>query len=325
MLKLGIVRYDGLDRPYTWVGKRKRCSVLLLKELFQKGPEESRMHGLVVRSLITANGTWKETQAGRFSELDKTVLDLLRERSRGQKLTVADLGVSNGVTSIEFYKTLSSAFPVDFVATDLWHQVIAFRSIQSGWIVVLDSDGHPLQFVIGPFVLPAQGRESMIYPINWILRQLCRWTIYPRASVAFGKYHPSAHRDFETISMDSCEITKLPLLSPEVRLLIKTTETFKFLHADIMQPLPLRRDVIRAMNILTRTYFDDASLRKGLHNCLSALKPNGILILGQSPVDGQKEADATVYARERGEICPILRMNEGCGLDDLVREVQRTD
>ena len=128
------------------------------------------------------NGIWKDTRQGRFGRLDVEALEVITEtHPRGTILEVNDLGVSSGSTSVEFYRVLHSAFMPTFVATDLWRDAFVIRNLKWGWITILDSAGNELQHVIGPFVLPGQGTELAIYPIDQVLRWLARRIELPRA------------------------------------------------------------------------------------------------------------------------------------------------
>lgn len=319
LFKLGIVKYEGLDHPITFFGKKKRASTLLLKDLFQRSIVDSEKYNTTIRCILTPTGTWKDTRNGRFSKLDQTILAILKNTySASKRLIVADFAASSGATSVEFYKVLQSAFSIDFIATDLWYEAIAIKAPHFGWVIVVDDNGNDLQYVIGPFVLPGQGHESLCYPINRALRQLCRWVIAPKAHSIFRTYNPLEHMDFETTVIDKYEITKLPLLSYECMETIKSCRNFRFMVSDIMKPFVYRVDVIRAMNILTLDYFDESHLRRGLHNCLNALNSGGILVLGKSPTDRQDDTKATIYLNKDKDFEVIGRINGGCEIEHLL-------
>ncbi len=328
MYKLGIVTYDGLDHPPTWLGKKKRASALLLQEMTQRSPVDPKKYDNIIKCIATPNGTWKDTKRGRFTVLDSIILeDLKNIHNTTKSLIVMDLAVSSGVTSVEFYKLLRSAFSVDFIATDLWYEAISIKSPQYGWIVVLYSDGNELQYVVGPFVLPGQGRESLFYPINIALRQLCRWMTLPKAQAILKKYNSSEFSYFQTSMVDGYEVTKLCLLAHECMELAKSSRYFRFEVSNIMEPFAYRADVIRAMNILTPTYFYDTQLQQGIRNCLNVLNREGVLVLGQSITDESDDIKATIFRRKDRGLDIIRQVNSGCGIehlvDDVVRDIDR--
>lgn len=57
MLKLGIVSVAQLDRPLTWLGKKKHASLLLLRELSARGSQDAAHYDAVINHVLTANGT----------------------------------------------------------------------------------------------------------------------------------------------------------------------------------------------------------------------------------------------------------------------------
>jgi len=316
------VKYQGLDRPVTLFGKKKRASTLLLKELFRSLPIDAEKHDTIIRCIVTPTGIWKETRKGRFTTLDQIVLEILRSRYRiGKRIIVADLAASSGITSVEFYKVLISAFPVDFIATDIWCEAISIQARRLNWTVVVDPNGNPLQYVVGRFVLPAQGGESYFYPVNIALMYLCRQFIWPKAFSIFEKYHPCEHNYFKTTTIEGYKLTKLPLLSFECMELMQSCANFRFELRDIMEPFPYRVDVIRALNIITPSHFDEGHLRIAIRNCINALNPAGLLILGWDSAGTFAEVKATVYLRQERNLEVIRTINGGCGIEHLVDKV----
>ena len=118
MLKFGVVRRAQLSRPYSWLGRKKLASLLLLQELFET-PGCCEEHYDIVLRLRTSNGTWSETGKGRLAVIDAALLDVLAtRRASGTPLSVFDISVANGVTSVDLYHALRSVFDVQFVAAD---------------------------------------------------------------------------------------------------------------------------------------------------------------------------------------------------------------
>ncbi len=323
MLKRGIVSYDQLERPLTWLGKKKHASLLLLGDLFRQPAPDGRHYETIFNQILTPNGTWKDSCVDRFAALDHMILATLAERwAPRTRLVVDDLGVSSGVTSVQLYELLRGQFSVDFLATDLYRDAIAVRSSRSNWIVVFDASGRELQHVLGWFVLPGQGRESALYPLNRVLRAISRRFLVPKAAEVFARYDARDHADFQTITIDRYEVTKLPLLSFECLRLARECDQFRVQVADVMQPLPRHADVIRAMNVLTPVYFDEARLRSGIANCVAALKPGGLLILGRSPMEEPYNVKATIYLNDGRGLCALRRLNGGYEGDHLVESTR---
>jgi len=319
MLKRGIVSLDQLDRPLTWLGKKKHANLLLLADLFRQPAPDARHYDTIISQVITPNGTWKESCTDRFATLDRLTLATLAERWPGRRqLVITDLGASSGATSVQLFQLLRERFSLDFLATDLCRDAIAVRPRYAKWVIVFDADGRALQHVFSAFVLPGQGQESALYPINRALRALSRRLLVPKAAAVFSRCDARTLADFETIAVDRYKITKIPLLSYHCLRLLRECQQFRFEVVDVMQPLSRCADVIRVMNVLTPVYFDEARLRAGIGNCAAALNPGGLLILGRSPMEDPANAKATIYLNDAGAIRPLHRLNGGYEAHHLV-------
>jgi hypothetical protein len=286
-------------------------------------PDTARYNG-ILRLLQMANGTWKDTFRGRFARLDREALEVIAaSHPPGSRLQVTDLAVASGITSVEFHQVLRSRFEIDFLATDLWRDAFAFSGVRPGGTVILDSDGAPLQFVLGRFVLPGYAPDRMLYPVNRALRWWARRALLPRARAVLRGVDRSALREFETQPCDGIEVTRIPLVSAECLDLLATRADFRFVVADILEPLERPSDVIRAMNIVTPDHLPESDLRTAIRNCLAALRPRGVLILGRSPSDNPEDVAATLYQEENGGLRVARRLNAGCEVEDLVEQERR--
>jgi hypothetical protein len=321
VFKLGIVRTEELERPRTRLGAKRFASLLLLRHLRERGAGEAARYNGILRLLQMANGTWKDTFRGRFARLDREALEVISaSHPPGSRLSVTDLAVASGITSVEFDRALRSVFDVDFVATDLWRDAFAISGVPPGGTAILDSDGAGLQFILGRFVLPGYAPDRMIYPVNRALRWWARRTLLPRARAVLRGVDGTALPAFEARAADGFEVMRIPLVSAECLDLLATRPGFRFLVADILQPLERPSDVVRAMNIVTRDHLSQADLREAIRNCLLALRPRGVLLLGRSPSDNPEEVRATFYQEENGDLRVARRLNAGCEVEDLVEE-----
>lgn len=319
MLKLGIVSAAQLGRPLTRLGKMKQASLLLLRDL-AAAPDSDR-YDTVLTHVLTANGTWRDTARDRFAALDRLLLRALQSRGpAGRPLTVLDVGVSSGITSVRLYELLKPHFRVKLIATDLMRDAVALRA-PAGWAIVFDASRRPLQYVLGRFVLQGQGSESAFYPLNRLLRRFARWRMLPTAAALLERFDLRSKADFETTTIDGFELTKIPLLARETLQALANEPEFQFEVGNVLEPLRHRADVIRAMNVLTPAYFDDGSLRAGVRHCVAALNVRGLLILGRSPNHDPRDVKATIYANDgSGPLQPIHHLNGGYEAAALVED-----
>lgn len=321
MLKRGIVTRAGLARPRSWLGARRYASLLLLRDL-AAGEAAAEDYATIIRMIRMANGTWRDTFEGRHRSFDERLSHVVAQRRwPAGPLRVVDVGASSGATSVELYETLRRRHAVDFVASDRWRDVFAFRWTRGGPTVVLDGDGNPIQWVAGRFVLPGQGEEPWLYPVNRRLRGrlAARWLAPSQALLA--RHDLGRLEDFASTTTEGVEVTRLPLLAPACLRCARERPDFRFEVADVLQPLPWRAHVLRAMNVLTPFHFGIADLRTAVGHCLDALAEGGLLVLGRSPSEHPGDLRATIFAREGGELRVQTRTNGGCEIEDLVSEV----
>jgi hypothetical protein len=322
MIKLGITTLARLQAPRTWLGREKHASLLLLAEPALQSLEKAGYHERIVKRVLFADGTWRETAVGRFRILDRLTVDLLRER-RPQRapLRVFDLAASTGCTSVELYRALRESFTVDFVASDRTRDAFAVRARGSRLTTIVDARrGDVLQYVSGPFVLPGQGRESALYPVNHLVRLLCARARSPQLRAIVSSTPARECEPLMWVSVDGHEVMKLPLLSNECVALLKSDPHFRYELADILQPLEGTADVIRAMNVLHDQYFRPDHIRLALRNSIDALADDGTLIIGRSPTDDPAAVTATVFTKRPSGIDVIGRLNGGSEIESLVHE-----
>lgn len=323
MLKLGIVTLEDFGHPFTWLGKERHASLLLLQPLFEAQHEDASVYDELVRRVLMPNGIWKQTAAQRLREVDSLVVEILQKTySPGSHLTVTDLAASTGVTSVEFYQTLSAWFAVDFIASDLYRDVFVIASRRWHWAVILDHTGAALQYIIGRFVLPGQLAESWLYPVNRALKLFAKLVLLPRARVVFASGDECRQTPyFVPRSVGPYALRRLPFFSYGCVRLLRQKTSFRFETVDIMRPIPHRSHVVRAMNIVTPDYFDDAHARIAIRHCVQAIEPGGLLIMGQSKALGPSDVQATVYRIDWPEVQVLARLNGGCTMEKFVLQI----
>lgn len=321
MLKPGIVSCAALRRSSSWFGSLRHVSLLLLAELAKDPARNADLYDRVVAQVRMQNGVWKRTGSGRLAEVDELALEVVRRRvPRGSELTVFDVAASSGVTSVEFFERLAREFAVEFVASDLYRDFFAVRSLRWPWAGVFDAFGKEVQQVIGPFVLPAQTQESPAYPVNRLLKRLGRALFVDAARSMLARPDVATLGAFATRRLDGYEVTKLPLLSSDCLRMAREDRRFRFDVWDILRPLPRRAHIIRAMNILSRDQFPDEQRGRAIRNLVDASLPHGLLIFGWSPSLHSNAVEATVYEVLNGMLRPLASINGGSEIDRIVEQ-----
>ena len=326
MIKLGVTTVHGLARPCTLLGRRRPVSLLLLEQLARTPASDLRAYDSIVDQLQLPNGTSRQTRRDRFSVLDPLTCELLRDRVDGaERLVVTDCGVSNGSTSVEWYRMLRAAFPsVDFLATDRWCRAIVVKSCRHPWAVAFDVDGAELQIIAGRLVLPGQGHNSPIYPLNRVARRLARASIVRTARTVLKRVDLDDCPDFTAKAVDDeYEVVVVPLVSGDCWRLARTDPGFAYAAHDVFTAFPRRSHVVRVMNVLTRTYFDDERLRRAFRMVLDHLLPHGIFISGRSPSADPHEVLATIFGCDDNGLEVLGRLNGGCEEESLILETAK--
>jgi hypothetical protein len=151
VLKLGVTTRRGLGRAETWLGNPRHVSILLLRELAADPASTPEEYDRLTRYARMPNGVWRFTQHGRMRVVDAALMELLRARHAADTtLVVCDLAASTGATSVELYRAVRESFATEFVATDLYRDMIAVRSRHWPAAVVFDARGREVQYVCGP-------------------------------------------------------------------------------------------------------------------------------------------------------------------------------
>jgi len=326
MIKFGVTSLSGLYHRYTQFGRPKHASLLLLRELAHNPEAGAQWCDRVVTQIRMPNGTFRETHRERFRILDSLIRDIVSARYPSeQRLLVTDCGVSSGTTSVEFYRTLVGVFPnLAFVATDLSFTAVVVKSRRSPWAIAFERGGGELQIIIGPLVLPGQGRISIGYPLNRIARRIACGTLVPRARSVLQRVGTDFEPECAELTVDGYDIIVVPMLSADCLRLTQTTPQFRCETDDLFHPTRRPAHLLRAMNVLTRHYFDDHSLRRAFRLALENILPGGLFVSGRSPKGKPQELLATIFSRESDRLAVVSRLNGGCEEEDLILEAAET-
>ncbi|MDQ6926838.1 MAG: hypothetical protein M3154_11480, partial [Candidatus Eremiobacteraeota bacterium] len=253
---------------------------------------------LFFRHLRMPNGTYKTTYPNRMPDVDAAVADVIAAAppGPGMRVQVLDVGVSSGVTTIEFADALAMrGMDVTVVAVDLF--VSAFLHRVAGVDLLCDASGQVLQ-IASP--LGVKGRPHD-----------------PHASFA----RASLQRLFDGVeqiigSPDGARRgTPIQLVSPR---LVRRPGTAIVEH-DLTTPRDEwvdRFDVVRAANVLNRDYFDDTTLRRMLVHLMTYVRSGGLLVLCRTH-DETRTNHASVLRRADGMFDVVTRIGDGSEIESL--------
>jgi hypothetical protein len=296
MIKLGIIRCEDLAvaKLHDFLGQRRPIAITLYPEVAARDDEDrERLLESILLDFSIGNGSFKRTQAHRFDAFDTEVVRITCEKLGPPCLCrVHDMAVSDGRTSVDFFTQLQGieGLRLSFLATDQAPDVMAVSNRRAPLVVILDPDSEVvLQVVRSPFVFNVQRRERATrYPLNrLVLAVLLRTEV--RALLARLRERDSGLR-----------MSRVRLLAPECLRLLEIEPRFRFERYDVLKPPTAEFDVVRAMNILNRSYFRDSELRLAVRNVHASLRVGGLFITGSNQDTGSP-VDGAIYQRsERG-------------------------
>jgi hypothetical protein len=207
------------------------------------------------------NGTFKLTRASRFVEVEKAFSEIITKRA-AKIHSVLDVGVSTGITTLEFADFLQSrGSPAIIAATDLYiqaHIVQPFREFR----VLADPNGWPLQYdICGKAIRPWIRRLDYV-TLAFVPRMLARALFQNRIRALIQKG----------------ESKPVQLINKR----LSGRNGISFIENDILMRSPElshRFDLVRAANILNRNYFSDQDILRAIENIRSYLHVSGGLFL----------------------------------------------
>ena len=268
MLQFGIFSVDdyrpvplGAPRIVRMAFNSRRVSLQLLRTSVPASAAELRVFQSLVTNLRLSSGVYRTTYGGRFKDVDGVVNALLSGRYAPEsKLEVHDWAASDCLTSSEWAASLFNLFPrASFTASDLLLFLVA-ATLPDGSLMILEPNGHPLQYVRRPFAVRLEPAEPILMLVNHLIGR--------RALARFAKLQlriPSAwlESEEEELSTATAALRKLPLIHPDARLLEANEPRFSICHHSAFEPLDRPADVIRTMNIFNRAYFPACAVDRG--------------------------------------------------------------
>jgi hypothetical protein len=255
-------------------------------------------------SIKLSNGTFKHTYGGRYEELNRELVRLL-VRSGADVDRVLDVGVSSGTTTLELLDDLREAgFSPRITATDLFLEAYLVP-LYPLCRALVDGDGFPLQYelfgaAVRPWLRRRDYADGMVVA-RWLANRIC------------GRRAREVLRRGE-------DVRPVRLISPR----LANHPDVEILQDDIFEHNPAlagRFDLVRAANILTRYYFGEEQLRRGIAHLRSYLAGPGALLLVARTYHGRQDSHGTLF-----ELMPdrrlraVRRFGQGSELESLMVE-----
>jgi hypothetical protein len=251
-------------------------------------------------SIRLANGTFKSTAEGRMADLDAALAEELA-RAACRRPDVLDIGISSGITTVELRDALRRAgLQPRLVGTD---RLIEARlvTLGPGLRVLVDPDGHVLQFDLCGLALRPWLRRLDYLTFYWV--------------IAWGLRRLFAGRMVRARGQGG----RLRLLTRR----LDANDDIDVMQDDLGQPNAAfagRFDVVRAANVLNLAYFDRAALARHIATLVGYLRPGGWLVLNRTHGDGRNHG--TVFRRApTGALTVVARVGRGSEIESIVADL----
>ena len=272
-------------------------------------------------SLRLSNGVYKKTWAGRFEDVHQ-ILTAEFQRLGVAPKSFLDVAVSSGASTIEWLESLQEAgLRPSMTATDLTMNVYLLRLHR--WIhVLVDKEGFPLQYDVCGLAWRPRCRIRFYLLGNGLLTILWRmlyWAAARRCDLT--RRLKSLHGNPPSID-DSVIKAQIKLVTYRVR----DNKDIELLDDDITAPTPpslrSRFEVIRAANILHRSYFSTQQLREAVRNLRDRLVgPGAFLLIVRTETGTESNHGSLFCLDDNGSFEVRARIGRGSELEDLVLSI----
>lgn len=267
------------------------------------GPPENHltpeMEAQFFASLRLPNGTFKTTVRQRFPELNRRIIELVRNGEITAKNTL-DIAVSSGISTLELYQDLCAVgYKNHIVATDLVVDAYIVRLFPRCF-ALLDQTGAELRFDL---LEKAVGRRDAIRDrvVNAALR-------YRTRMVVKNGWGASNARHVQLVVAALRRHPDVVVQQDDITIFNRSFErAFTF---------------VRAANILNRGYFSERDLRTILGNIKRYMVPKGHLLVVRTVsgnAGGHGINHGTLFSvGGTGECAVVERFGDGSEIEDIV-------
>lgn len=298
MIKTGIYNLEQMTET-----SNKRVSITLYDQIMGL-PNSTELADKILLWFTDERGAYKRTYAQRFEGFDQAVIQILQQYHKPETpIVIQDLAVSDGRTAVDFFGKLTANFSnIEYHASDYNPKVQVIVSGKTK--VTMGANYKVIEIVWPPFVFNAVRPDRYYHnPLNRVVQFFVEKFVLPRIL-----------RDYHSGKIQAKDIF---LFAPAALNLAKSNVNFKLYQHDMLSRFEMQSDVIRAMNVLNRSYFTQDEFRHILQNLHAALKTDGLLITGSNQ-DAGSLVDGGVYQRTENGFTKIWQSGNGSPIDELL-------
>ena len=267
----------------------------------------------VIWDLEFASGICRTTRARRFGEVDELLLSLLGARGApAGPLEIHDWAASDCGNSCDLAGKLFERFPAARVtASDITFHLVSARDARGREEFIFEENGHPLQYIAPPFVIPLNRPAPRVGIVNRVMRTRA----LERARGMARDFPPPGD---EFVGPGGWRFSRLSLVHPSAAAMAAHDPRFRIVIHSIFSPLEARVDVIRTMNILNRRYFPDERIQAAAEAVFRSLREGGLWIVGRTGEGGRNEV--SVFERRSTRFDEVAELNGGSEAAPIARE-----
>lgn len=274
MIKTGIYKLDQLrGGGKTLIRKElKNVSITLYGEA-SRALDSDEIAERILLLFSDDRGAYKRTYQNRFEDHDRKIMEIVKSLyPPTETLFLHDAGVSDGRTALDFFETISTAFPdISYTASDYAPYI---DIIKGKWAsIAISPTGKLLEILFPPFVFNTVKRDSFRhYPLNHLIR-FCVEKLFINSMI---HEYRSGH----------LQADKLCLFAPQILRKAAKDTRLKLERHNLLHPFENTYHIIRVMNVLNSSYFSEAEFDRVFNNLYHGLKDNGLLIIGSNQEAG---------------------------------------
>ena len=246
------------------------------------------MRDYVYAAFFTGNTTSKQTSQGRFWDLDQIARSIITEY---QLDAIHDIGVSTAITSLDLYRTLTTAgIPCNFHISDKY---AVYGSTGRCPTRILDADGSVTEL----YLCGVLGKRAVsnMFPVTRFLH----WLL--------------ADRPFDG------PIRWFALFDQEVLTHIEKGLMHKIDYDVFTTRMPGAFSFVRCMNLLNLCYFRREQIETALRNIIESVKEGGVLQIGRTLPD--RTSHATFYVKSGARLEVLQQVGNGTELHEVIEDL----
>jgi hypothetical protein len=312
MIRTGIYNIKQLDHDSIkdLFGKEKNISIYLYQQLIQVGGmgENGKNAEIVLNRFNSNRNIIKRTYKNRFDIFDKLSVKTISEQNF-EKISVLDIAISDGRASCYFLEqAIRHLQNFRYTGSDIQiNYYLKKRNKNDKSYIITDENNKIIEITYPPYVWNLARTEGSFYFINNSLKKfLLKQSLVALRNNKF-KYQ---------------EI--IELIHPDFRNLLAKTPCFHLQNYNVVDNIPGKFDVIRAMNILHLGYFTKDKLAIVLNNLYNGLELNGLLIEGSNENSGTP-VEGAIYKKKGNGFLLLCEPEKPSRIQDLILSFRSID